>query len=176
MAERPQFGDQSTTDIKLELTSTDGEERQRNSLYLHSEALRKSEFYNTLLSENWSSEKKRPLEIEITTTQSAHIYIKCIQLMYYSYAGERLRFPNVDEALAILPVASELLFHHCLEECMKYLNAVRWSTKQEMKLKALLLSLEINTSSDLAAKLRIRQFQSDHGGQILEQSVEKMLG
>ena len=59
---------------------------------------------------------------------------------------------------------------------MRYLNAVRWSTKQEMKLKALLLSLEINTPSDLAARLRIRQFQSDRGGQMLEQSVEKMLG
>jgi hypothetical protein len=124
MADQLQFGDHRTADIKLQLIGTDGAEYQRNPVYLHSDVLRKSEFYDTLMSERWSSDKKRPLEIEITSRYCGQIYIKCIQLMYYSYAGERLCFANVDEALAILPVASEILFRQCLEECMRYLNAV----------------------------------------------------
>jgi len=169
------FGDQSTADIKLQLIGTDGGEHRRNPLYLHSQILKKSEFYAALLSERWSSERP-PIEMEIATFHSVEMYIKCIRLMYYSHAGKPLCFSNVDEALAILPVASEILFQQCLEECMRYLNAVRWSTKQEVKLRALLLSLEINTLPDLATRLGFCQRESDNGGlQMLEHSLKKML-
>ena len=77
--------------------------------------------------------------------------------MYSSHAGKPFCFSNVDEVLAILPIAFELLFDKCLEECMKYLNAVRWTTKQEIKLRALLLSLEIYILPDLAARLGMSQ-------------------
>lgn len=176
MAEQPlQFGDESTADIILQLIGTDGGENRRNTLYLHSQILKKSEFYATLLCERWFSEKL-PIEMEITTFHRIEMYIKCIQLMYSSQSGSRLRYSSVDEALSILPIASELLFHECLEECMKYLNAVRWSTKQEVKLRALLLSLEINTLPDLATRLGISQWKSDYGGiQMLEHSLQRML-
>ena len=93
-----QFGKESTSDIKLQLIVKDGAEYQRNPLYLHSDVLRKSsEFYDAFLSQRWSAENKRPLEIKITSSHSGKIYIKCIHLMYYSYAGKPLRFSNVDE-------------------------------------------------------------------------------
>jgi hypothetical protein len=170
-----QIGDQSTADIKLQLIGTDGGEHRTNPLYLHSQILKKSEFYATLLCKRWSSER-RPIEMEITTFHSIEMYLKCIQLMYSSQSGNRFRYSSVDEALSILPIASELLFQNCVEECMRYLNAVRWSTKQEVRLRALLLSLEINILPDLATRLGITQWNSDYGGlQMLEYSLQKML-
>lgn len=176
MADQFQFGDHNTADIQLQLIYTDGTEYQRKLLHLHSIVLRKSEFYNTLLSERWSLEKTKPFEITVPSRYSGEIYIKCIQLMYSSHAGKPLRFSNVDEALAILPVASELLFQQCMEECMKYLSAVPWSTKQEVKLRALLLSLEISIWGDLSDRLGMIQCKQDLGGQqMLEQTLQKML-
>jgi hypothetical protein len=41
----------------------------------------------------------------------------------YSYdTDERFNFSNVDEVLAILPVASEVMFHDCMDSCMRYLD------------------------------------------------------
>lgn len=170
-----QFGNQSTADIILHLISKHGGEHRGNPLYLHSQILKSSEFFATLLCERWSSEKP-PIEMEIATFHSIEMYIKCIKLMYSSQSGNRFRFSSVDEALCILPIAAELLFNNCVEECMRYLNAVRWSTKQEVKLRALLLSLEINTLPDLATRLEISQIKSDSGGlEMLEHSLKRML-
>jgi len=156
-----QFGDQSTADMILHLFSTDGGEHGRNALYLHSQILKSSEFFATLLCERWSSERP-PIEMELTTS--------------HSIEGNRFRISSMDEALCILPIAAELLHNNCVEECMRYLNAVRWTTKQEVKLRALLLSLEINTLPDLATRLGISQIKSDYGGlQMLEHSLKRML-
>lgn len=169
MAEQQlQFGDPNTADIKLRLIGSDGAEHEKNPLYLHSQVLRKSEFYKTMLSERWSSHKqclevednKRPLEIEVTSSHNVDEYINCIKLMYSSEASKSFCFSSVDEALAILPVASELLFHDCIEECMEYLDAVRWSREQENQLLALLSSLQINTLPSLAARLGMNQCKS----------------
>ena len=131
-----------------------------SQLALRLGVLRKSEFYETLLSERWSAADKLPTEIHITSPHCNEYYIKCIQLMYSSQQGKNFCFSSVDEVQAILPVASEILFQQCLEECMRYLNAVRWSTKQEVRLRALLLSLEINILPDLATRLGITQWNS----------------
>lgn len=163
------FGDKDTADIKLRLIGSDGADYGGNPVYLHSQVLGKSEFYKTMLSERWSSSDKRsvkvegtnshsvdnkqPLEVEVTSSHSMDDYIKCIKLMYSSETSKSIRFSSVDEALAILPVASELLFHDCIEECMQYLDAVRWSHEQENLLLALLSSLQINILPSLAARL-----------------------
>jgi hypothetical protein len=78
MAEPLQFGDQSTADIKLLLIGSDETEYEGNPLYLHSQVLRKSEFYETLLSERWSAADKLPMEIHITSPHCNEYYIKCI--------------------------------------------------------------------------------------------------
>lgn len=137
MAQEPlQFGDQSTADIKLQLTGSDETEYEGNPLYLHSRVLRKSEFYGTLLFERWSAGDKLPIEIHITSPHSNEDYIKCIQLMYSTQQGKPFCFSSVAEVQAILPVASQLLFHDCVEECMLYLDSVRWSPRQEAKLRS----------------------------------------
>jgi len=137
MAEPLQFGDQSTADIKLLLIGSDETEYEGNPLYLHAQVLRKSEFYETLLSERWSAADKLPMEIHITSPHCNEYYIKCIQLMYSSQEGKNFCFSSVDEVQAILPVASQLLFHDCVKECMLYLDAVRWrSPHQEANLRS----------------------------------------
>lgn len=73
--------------------------------------------------------------------------------MYSSQVAESLFFSTVDKALTILPVASELLFHAYIEECMQYLNAMRWTDAQAAELRALISSQQINISPDLAARL-----------------------
>jgi hypothetical protein len=88
-----------------------------------------------------------------------------------------LLFSDVDEAMALLPVASEMLFQKGIEECMQYLDAVRWSPEQESKLLYMLSSLQINVLPDLAARLGM-----SHGDNsdckhldILKQSLQEML-
>jgi hypothetical protein len=58
---------------------------------------------------------------------------------------------------------------------MRYLNALPWTIKQEVKLRALLLCLEINTLPDVTARLGMTH-KSDYGGlQLLERTLQKML-
>ncbi|GLJ47984.1 hypothetical protein SUGI_1013250 [Cryptomeria japonica] len=89
------------------------------------------------MSERWASEK--PNEIRVTTSHDFDDYLKCIQLMY----GESVYITNVKECLAILSVASELLADECINECMQYLEAVRWSSEQESQIRDVLSSLAI---------------------------------
>ncbi|GLJ50278.1 hypothetical protein SUGI_1070740 [Cryptomeria japonica] len=62
-------------------------------------------------------------------------------------------FCNVDECLAILPVASELLVDKLMQLCMAYLEAVRWNSAQESNIRVLLSSLNRSVSPDLNARL-----------------------
>lgn len=153
MAKRLQFGDKATADVKLQLLHTDGTAYEENTLYLHSEILRKSEFYKDMLSERCFQEPPIEIEMKITNPNSAEIYIKCLLLVYSSQKLNRFVFSSVDEALAILPVASEWLFHDSVDRCLRYLDAVRWSGEQEAKLRALLSTLHITPLPDLAARL-----------------------
>jgi len=91
------LGDTNIVDIKLWLIDSNGVDRKGNHLYLHSQVLRKYEFYKTMLSERRPSDKWS-LEVEVTSSQSVDIYIKCIKIMYSSKASKSLRFSFVDEA------------------------------------------------------------------------------
>jgi len=146
-----QFGDRETADVKLQLICEDEE----NVVYLHSQVLRKTEFYDAWLSHRWSLDEW-PRELNIRGSVSAGIYVKCFQLMYLCAANESFYFSGVDEALAILPIASEMLFSEGVKQCMKYLDDVRWSLEQELKLRAMLSSLQINILPELAARLNSR--------------------
>lgn len=170
-----QFGDRSTADVMLELIRSDGSVYKRNPLYLHSKILKKSEYYEAMLSERWSS-NKRPLEVKSTVYHSFHKYIKCIKLMYSSQSGKTLCFYSAEEVLAILPIASELLFQDCINECMRYLDAVYWNPAQEAQLRDLLSSLQINTLPNITARLAMGRCKY-HCSQLemLEECVPEML-
>lgn len=171
-----QFGDENTADVILYLVGSTGEEYGGNPIFCHSPVLKKSEFFETKLSERWSSDK-RPCEIKLTSSHSGENYIKCIKFMYSSYYGDECYcFSSVDEALAILQVASEMMFDDCVRECMLYLDAVRWSREQNVELRALLSSLQINTLPALAARLGMNQPKSDGGYiEIFKESLQELL-
>lgn len=151
MAKQPLgFGDKNTSDVRLQLIDPAREAYLENPLLLHSQVLKKAEFFDTKLSQRWSSDKG-PFEIKITCSCHPENYIKCIQLMYSYDTGNRFNFSNVDEVLPILSVASEVMCRDCMQSCMRYLCAVRWSPEQEATLRVLLSSLQIKILPDLAA-------------------------
>ncbi|GLJ50264.1 hypothetical protein SUGI_1070300 [Cryptomeria japonica] len=147
---RPQFGATNSADVRLRIFGPNREEYDGNPLRLHSQTLQTSDFFKALLSERWSS-NIRPFEIEVTTDQSFENYLKCIEMMYSSTSS--LRFSNVDECLAILSVASELLVDKLMQQCMRYLEAVRWNSEEESKIRNLLSSLSLSVLPDLNARL-----------------------
>jgi hypothetical protein len=80
MANQPVgFGDKNTADVRLHLTDPAGVEYTGNPLVLHSQVLKKAEFFETKLSQRWSS-GKRPFEIKVTCSYHPESYIKCILL------------------------------------------------------------------------------------------------
>lgn len=170
------LGDKATADVRLHLIGSTGEEYGGNPIFCHSQVLKKSELFQTKLSERRSSDKP-PFEIKVKVSESNEKYMKCIQLMYSYYEDECFYFSDVDEALSILPVASELMFHDCIKECMLYLDAVRWNPQQKVQLQALLSSLQINTLPALMARLGMSQDPKSGCGhtEILKESLQELL-
>ncbi|GLJ50268.1 hypothetical protein SUGI_1070410 [Cryptomeria japonica] len=134
----PQSGATNSDDVRLQIFGPNREEYEGNPLRLHSQTLQTLqalEFFKSLLSERWSSDI-RPFEIEVSTSQSFENYLKCIEMMYSSTSTHR--FSDVDECLVILSVASELLVDKLMQQCRRYLEAVRWISEQESKIRNLL--------------------------------------
>ncbi|KAH9295651.1 hypothetical protein KI387_039239 [Taxus chinensis] len=160
-------------DLQLRIISSDGVEYDGNPLNLHSQVLKKSKYF-----EAWSPDMSSCPEIKLTVPSdgSAENYIKCIGLMYSSHSGKDLSFSDVDEALQILPVASELLFEEGIEASMEYLAAVCWTPQQKLKLTALLSSLQVNISADLAERLKVLPESSfDEEIDMLKMKLPEML-
>lgn len=176
MANQPLgFGDKNTADVRLNLIDSAGVEYPGNPLLLHSQVLKKAEFFETKLSQSGSL-GKRPFVMKVTCSCHPESYIKCIHLIYSYDTHECFNFTDVDEALAILPVASEVMFRDCMESCMRYLAAMRWNREQEAKLRVLLSSLNINVLPDLAARLGMSQNKSDcEDIKMVKQSLKELL-
>nr|ABK27128.1 unknown [Picea sitchensis] len=167
------FGDKNTADIRLYLIGSSGQETE-DPLFVHSQVLKKAGFFETKLSE-CSSSDKRPFEIKVTNSHNRENYIRCIQLLYSFQEDQRFYFSSVDDALAILPVASQIMFHDCIQSCMLYLDAVRWSPEQKAKLRALLTSLKLDILPELGNRLGILgKSDSDHI-EMLKDSLQELL-
>ncbi|GLJ50250.1 hypothetical protein SUGI_1069750 [Cryptomeria japonica] len=166
---RPQFGATNSADVRLRIFGPNREEYDGNPLRLHSQTLQTSDFFKALLSERWSS-NIRPFEIEVTTDQSFENYLKCIEMMYSSTSS--LHFSNVDECLAILSVASELLVDKLMQQCMRYLEAVRWNSEEESKIRNLLSSLSLSVLPDLNARLNK---QNNNYLEFVRENIKAML-
>ena len=54
------------------------------------------------------------------------------------YSSIGLSFSSVDEALAILPVAYEIVFTNRIQQCMEYLDALPSNPVHEAKLRNLI--------------------------------------
>ncbi|GLJ47974.1 hypothetical protein SUGI_1013040 [Cryptomeria japonica] len=103
---------------------------ERNLVYLHSTILEWSEFFQIKMSERFD----KTTDVRVVTSHDFEDFLKCIQLMY----GERVYFSTVEECLAILLVASEMLVDDCIHKCQQYLEAVRWSVGQETQMRGLM--------------------------------------
>ncbi|KAL3677669.1 hypothetical protein R1sor_020625 [Riccia sorocarpa] len=175
MGTGPRFGDDLTSDVVLHLKSASGEREDEegvpeivSTLYLHSSALRKSEFFEARLSERWSSNaaagcssNNNPLqvgnnnvvELTIDKCKDPQTYIRCIQLLYVPNRVKHTCFVDIQDALNILEVAAELLFHDCVVACMRYLESVPWPPGQESVIRSCVSNLHLQPSEDLRARL-----------------------
>ncbi|CAM6088733.1 unnamed protein product [Calypogeia fissa] len=141
-------------------------------LYLHSKALRRSEFFDARLSERWrygaetgcsssglggkggeGSSHSGVVELTLDNCKDPRTYVRCIQLLYVPDRVKHTCFTSVEDALNILEVAAELLFHDCVTACMRYLESVPWTHENECAIRACVSSLHLQPSEDLAARL-----------------------
>ncbi|GLJ17090.1 hypothetical protein SUGI_0295600 [Cryptomeria japonica] len=150
MAEsRLRFGTQSSADVKLFLSGPGDEKYGRNPVYLHSQILKRLKCFQSRFSNRWSSDKST--EMRVTTSHNFDHYLKCIEIMY----GEHVDFLSIKECLAILLVASEMSADECINKCMRYLEAVRWSAEEKMQILKVLSceGLKLKILPDLDARL-----------------------
>ncbi|GLJ05672.1 hypothetical protein SUGI_0022770 [Cryptomeria japonica] len=66
---------------------------------------------------------------------------------------DHVYFSNVEESLAILTIASDLLANDLINKCMQYLQGVHWSAAQETRIGDVISCLGLKPSPDLAARL-----------------------
>lgn len=152
----PRYGDRQSADVLLTLRPPDGRP-PLPPLLLHSHALRRSEFFEARLSERWAAgEHSNPLQITLDTEngRESSTYVRCIQLLYVPDRVKHTSFRDVQDALGILEVAAEFLFHDCVDACMRYLEAVPWTSEDENAIRASIVNLHLQASPDLAARLR----------------------
>eukprot|EP01018_Ginkgo_biloba_P038953 Gb_33960 [translate_table: standard] len=153
---RLQFGHKETADIQLRFINPDGTDYAADPLFLHTQVLKKYDFFEAMLSDRWSS-GPRPLQLRLTNSDNFDTYVKCLQLLYLSEAEKRLSFTRVEETLGVLEIASELMLKDCVDACMHYLQAVRWTSEENVQIRALVAALQLHPSPDLAARLGVSE-------------------
>lgn len=152
----PRYGEEDTADVIVILRPVEGPTLP--PLLLHSRALRRSEFFDTRLSERWANgdncnNVKQPLEITLDKCTNPSTYVRCIQLLYVPDRVKHTAFNDVQDALGILEVAAELLFHDCVDACMRYLEAIPWTPENEVAIRGCVANLHLQVSPDLATRL-----------------------
>lgn len=152
----PNVDQSGTPDVLLRLlpaAAAAEEEQGQNvpALLLHSQVLRRSEFFEARLSERWSSSSSSEL-FEICFPYCSHplAFLKCIRLMY---SPHKPSVSCIQDALDLLPVSSHLLFHDCTQACLDFLESVPWTPQQEIDIRSCISSLHLHVSPDLAARL-----------------------
>lgn len=145
------LGDILSADVILRLQSPEDETL---TLHVHAHVLRRSsEFFDARLSERWDLEDSRPLQLVLPECRNIDSYKRCIELMYSPDKVKHSFFASVLDALEILEVAAELLFHECVSACMCFLEAVPWTSEDEIAIRTSSSTLHLQVTSDLAARL-----------------------
>eukprot|EP00249_Psilotum_nudum_P018005 c26595_g1_i4 orf=520-1851(+) len=151
----PHFGDAQTADVVLLLIPLEG--AALPPIHVHSKALCRSEFFEARLSERWAVDDRRPVELTLDKCKNPETYSRCIQLMYVPDRVKHSSFAGVQDALNILEVAAELLFHDCVNACMGFLESIPWTNENENAIRSCLSSLHIQVTPDLASRLNSAQ-------------------
>lgn len=154
----PQFGDCESADVLLKIIPSHELGLPPSVMSVHSTILRRSEFFEARLSGRWTSSDVvtcQPQELTLDKCTDPTLYIRCIEMLYERGRVKHNSFLNVQDALNILRVGAELLFHECVNACMDYLDSMPWSKQNELDIRALFASLYLKPSADLAARLCI---------------------
>ncbi|KAL5562975.1 hypothetical protein UlMin_032722 [Ulmus minor] len=172
-----EFNDSSSADVLLRLFvevspfESDPESVSTTQsdvvLYLHSNVLRRSKYFEALLSDRWQNDragedgdgagdaatsKYTRLNLGVPPTPgSIDSRIAVIELLYSSDLSSACN--SVSVALDLLPVALELLFEECVRYCVRFLEAVPWDEEEEIRVLNLIPFLGKEESKELLARV-----------------------
>ncbi|KAL5715245.1 hypothetical protein ACHQM5_017090 [Ranunculus cassubicifolius] len=136
-------------------------------LYLHSDVLRRSQYFSALLSDRWmqrqregdecsDDDDREEQQLEKVLKIPASIgsidsHLTVLQLLYTDdFFGT---IDSVSTALSVLPVALELLFEDCVKACVRFLEAVPWTEEEENRVLSIIPLLTEEESRELVARV-----------------------
>ncbi|PIN06236.1 hypothetical protein CDL12_21207 [Handroanthus impetiginosus] len=137
-------------------------DQSETEIYLHSSILRRSKYFDALLSNRWQKQKATPssgnspiinrfnLVVPATTDSISH-HLTVLELLYSDDVLSSV--DSVSTAINVLPIALELLFEDCVKACLKFLEAVPWSEDEEKKILTLIPFLSEEESKELLARV-----------------------
>ncbi|PKA58138.1 BTB/POZ domain-containing protein [Apostasia shenzhenica] len=194
------FNDPATADVILSLQlerSSDNEEPKLSydptplkslDLHLHSSFLRRSRYFDALLSDRWlrpeasategsSSSAVSRLTLKVLALGNAcrpfDNHVTVLQLIYtLDFTGV---ISSVPDALELLPIALELLFDDCVRACVRFLEAVPWTDEEEEGVLSVIPFLREEESRDLLARVSSRNPAIDHGKSISEEMLHGLI-
>ncbi|XP_060971714.1 BTB/POZ domain-containing protein At1g63850 [Cannabis sativa] len=140
-----QFNDQSSSDIKLTLSSRDGLSITMN---VHRQILvAHSRFFAVKLSDRWAKQQRTtsstPHIVEIADCEDVEVYIETLRLMYCKDLRKKLMKDDVPRVLGILKVSAAIGFDAGVLSCLEYLEAAPWAEDEEEKVASLLSELRL---------------------------------
>lgn len=161
------FNDVATADVVLFLhrisTSFDKDSEESVEvdhpfvIHLHANVLKESRYFAALLSDRWQasvdkkSEKPLPISLSMPVSRSIESYSTILRLFYSKdFAGV---ISDVSDALALLPIASELLYDECISYCIRFLEAVPWTEEEEREVIKLVPYLKQEEAAELLARI-----------------------
>lgn len=160
------FNDSATADVILRLFVAPGplnedlviEKKSDLLVYIHSKVLIRSKYFAASLSDRWQVEGKdderKPLKLSYGVTLATgafDVYVLVLKMMYSDDLVNVVG--SVGNALAMLPVALELLFEDCVTACVRFLEAVPWTEEEEKKVLSVIPLLNEEESSELMERL-----------------------
>lgn len=156
------FNDPSSSDFLLSLVPPSDSPDSTVQIHLHSRVIRRSKFFDTLLSDRWlpSPESSTPsavgtFHLKHPTSNPIDAYVAVLRLLYTADAGEDLSaaIDSASAALDLLPVAMELLFEDLIRSCVRFLEAVPWTEEEEARVISLVPFLAADECPDLLARV-----------------------
>ncbi|EFJ29880.1 hypothetical protein SELMODRAFT_90136 [Selaginella moellendorffii] len=138
------FNDASTSDVKLTLISRDVVGGLTVTVHVHTRVLVASSRYFAakLAYRQQQVHTAAPYSVEISDCEDVEIYLLTIRLMYSSDFKRMLLHENVQRVLAILKVASAIVFEAAIVASLEYLEAVPWCEDEEEKIFCLVSQLQ----------------------------------
>nr|GMD02606.1 BTB/POZ domain-containing protein At3g05675-like [Ipomoea batatas]GMD07108.1 BTB/POZ domain-containing protein At3g05675-like [Ipomoea batatas]GMD09867.1 BTB/POZ domain-containing protein At3g05675-like [Ipomoea batatas] len=146
------------------ISAVDSLDQSDVQIYLHSDVLRRCEYFETLLSERWLNESKdtggdsgsaskmHRFSLGVPDTpRSIDDHITVLQLLYTDDYSATI--DSVSTALSLLEVALKLIFEECIKACVRFLEAVPWTEEEEKRVFSLIPLLRDEESKDLLARV-----------------------